>query len=157
MVGVSFRYLRGIYKCPVLSWNYEFCTAWDLGVGTPMWQLGQCVDKITMEGEEKVWERDTMGQGSKREKPAKTGMARIHRKARRDGCPGNWGGIGPFQTFVSIVPDGQWMSEVVLSPSSQALGLVAGPHMRAAVRWRLLGWKRQTGARLADKVLEPWG
>lgn len=73
------------------------------------------------------------------------------------GIPGSEGGIGSFLAGLSIVPDGQWMSEAVLLPSNQTRGLVAGPSMRAAVRWRLLGWKRQTAARLADEVFELWG
>lgn len=49
-----------------------------------IWELALLCDSgghvDTMEAEE--WAHDAVEQGSKREKPANTGMVRIHRKAR---------------------------------------------------------------------------
>ena len=92
MVGV--RCLWVSVSVPVLSWNWILHgMIWELAL---LCDSGGRVD--TMEAEE--WAHDAVEQGSKREKPANTGMVRIHRKARRDGCPGNRGGISPFPLYL---------------------------------------------------------
>lgn len=147
------KYRRGVtLDTCAFSWNCGFSRGCSLGFGTLL--SGSGGNRHGWRVSKDIWKHYTMEHYSKREKPEE--KTRMGRKPRRDGCSCCWWVIDSFLAGLSIVPGGQWMSEVVLCPSSQALGQVAGPSMRASVRRRLLGWKRQSGTRLAEEVPGPW-